>query len=55
MKITKHEMLNIIRGARRKVDTSLGIHVNMKRQIFIDRKKKVNKGFCRQETINNSE
>lgn len=49
-KITKDEMQNIIRSARRAVDVEAGIGVNLKRQVFTDKKKKDNKSFCRSRT-----
>jgi hypothetical protein len=45
--LTKDKIHNIIRGARREVDISLGIGLNNKRAVFVDRRKKENKNYCR--------
>lgn len=46
-KITKEELRKIAAGARRAVDVELGIGVNARHTIFIDKKKKFSKGKCR--------
>jgi hypothetical protein len=46
-KITKEDMATIKRGARRDVEIEVGIGINRKHDIFVDRKKQISKDKCR--------
>jgi len=53
-KISKDEMRTLVRGARRAVDVAAGIGINMKHNVFVDKKKKANRGACRKGVNNDN-